>query len=133
LSLCFNGVPRQKGVLGEWKYSSTHCLTSALDAGERSASRADRFTPRARAPLIHWIGGWVGPRAVLKTYYKIAFNILFTFVLLFSKSCKQVTFMCEIQCYLTAEINHVNLHYLMHQTENWKWNRCIVTNCWKLY
>jgi len=23
------------------------------------------FTPRERAPGTHWIGGWVGPRAVL--------------------------------------------------------------------
>jgi hypothetical protein len=42
-------------------------LTSALDGGEWSASRPGRFTPRDRAPGIHWIGGWVGPRAVLDT------------------------------------------------------------------
>jgi len=24
LSLCFNFAPRHKGVLGEWRYSSTH-------------------------------------------------------------------------------------------------------------
>jgi hypothetical protein len=24
-----------------------------------------RFTPKERAPGTHWIGGWVGPRAVL--------------------------------------------------------------------
>jgi hypothetical protein len=46
-------------------YSSTHSLTSALDGGEWSASRPGRFTPRQRAPRTHWIGGWVGPRAVL--------------------------------------------------------------------
>jgi len=23
------------------------------------------FTPRERAPGTHWIGGWVGPRAIL--------------------------------------------------------------------
>jgi hypothetical protein len=33
-------------VLGEWKYSSTHSLTSALDVGEWSNSRSGRFTPR---------------------------------------------------------------------------------------
>jgi hypothetical protein len=43
----------------------THSLTSALDGGEWSASRPGRFTPRERAPDTHWIGGWVGPRAVL--------------------------------------------------------------------
>jgi hypothetical protein len=40
-------------------------LTSALYEGEWSASRLGRFTPKERAPGIHWIGGWVGPRAVL--------------------------------------------------------------------
>jgi hypothetical protein len=42
-----------------------HSLTSALDGGELSASHAGCFTPRERAPDTHWIGGWVGPRAVL--------------------------------------------------------------------
>jgi hypothetical protein len=37
----------------------------ALDRGERSASRSGRFIPRERASGTHWIGGWVGPRAVL--------------------------------------------------------------------
>jgi hypothetical protein len=31
-------------------------LTLALDRGERSASRLDRFTPGIRAPSTHWIG-----------------------------------------------------------------------------
>jgi hypothetical protein len=44
---------------------STHSLTAALDGGEWSASRPGRFTPRGRSPGTHWIGGWVGPRAVL--------------------------------------------------------------------
>jgi hypothetical protein len=34
--------------------------TSALDGGERSASRLNRFTPGT-----HWRGGWVGPTAGL--------------------------------------------------------------------
>jgi hypothetical protein len=38
-------------------------LTSALVGGEWLASRLGRFTPGERAPGIHWIGGWVGPRA----------------------------------------------------------------------
>jgi hypothetical protein len=41
---------------------STNPLTSALDGGEWSASRPGRFTPRERAPIIHWIGGWAGSR-----------------------------------------------------------------------
>jgi hypothetical protein len=44
-------------------YSSTHSLTSAVDGGEWSASRLDRFTTRERTSRTHWIGGWVGPRA----------------------------------------------------------------------
>jgi hypothetical protein len=64
LSLCFNWAPRHEGVLGEWRYSSTHC-----DFGTRLRWVVG-FTPRLLypmegAPLTHWIGGWVGPRAVL--------------------------------------------------------------------
>jgi hypothetical protein len=51
-------------------YNSTHSLTSALDGGEWSASRPGRFTPRERAPGTHWIGGLVGPRAVLDAVVK---------------------------------------------------------------
>jgi hypothetical protein len=70
LSLCINRAPRHEGVLGEWRYSSTHSLTSALDGSEWSASRTGRFTPRERAPGAHSIGGWVGPRAVLDAVVK---------------------------------------------------------------
>jgi hypothetical protein len=48
----------------------THSLTSALDGGEWSASRPSRFTPRERATGTHWIGGWVGSRAVLDAVVK---------------------------------------------------------------
>jgi hypothetical protein len=51
-------------------YSSTHSLTSALDGAEWSASRPGHFTPKERAPGTHWIGGWVGPRAVLDVVVK---------------------------------------------------------------
>jgi hypothetical protein len=54
----------------ECRYNSTHSLISALDGGEWSASRPGRFTPRERAPGTHWIGGWVGPRAVLDAVVK---------------------------------------------------------------
>jgi hypothetical protein len=50
--------------------SSIHSLTSALDGCEWSASRHGRFTPRERAPGSHWIGGWVGSRAVLDAVMK---------------------------------------------------------------
>jgi hypothetical protein len=56
-------APCHEGILGEWRYRSTHYLILALDGGELSASRPGRFTPRERAPGVHWIGGWVGPRA----------------------------------------------------------------------
>jgi hypothetical protein len=65
-----NYAPRHECILGEWRYSSTHSLTSALDEYEWSTSRAGRFTPRVRAPGTHWIGGWVGPRAVLDAVVK---------------------------------------------------------------
>jgi hypothetical protein len=45
-------------------------LTSVLGGGEWSASRPGRFTPKERTPDTHWIGGWVGPRAVLEVVVK---------------------------------------------------------------
>jgi hypothetical protein len=42
-----------------------HSLTLALDGGEWSVSCPGYFTTRERDPGTHWIGGWVGPRAVL--------------------------------------------------------------------
>jgi hypothetical protein len=47
-----------------------HALTSALEGGERSASLPGRFTPRERVPGTPWIGGCVGPRAVLDAVVK---------------------------------------------------------------
>jgi hypothetical protein len=46
LSLCFNYAPRHEGVLGEWRYSSTHSFTSGLDEGEWATSCPGHFTPR---------------------------------------------------------------------------------------
>jgi hypothetical protein len=54
----------------EWRYSSTHSSISALDGGEWSASPPGRITPKERAPGTHWIGGWVGPIAVLVAVVK---------------------------------------------------------------
>jgi hypothetical protein len=45
-------------------------LTSKLDEDEWSASRTGRFTPRERVPDTHWIGDWMGPRAVLYAVVK---------------------------------------------------------------
>jgi hypothetical protein len=47
-----------------------HSLTLALDGGEWSALCPGCFTPRERAPGTHWIGGWVGPRAVMDAVVK---------------------------------------------------------------
>jgi hypothetical protein len=59
-------VPMPKHqTMREWRYSSTHSLTAALDEGELSAPRPGYFTPKERAPGTQWKGGWVGPRAVL--------------------------------------------------------------------
>jgi hypothetical protein len=44
-------------------------LISALDGGEWLASGPGRFTLKERASN-HWIGGWVGPRAVLDEVVK---------------------------------------------------------------
>jgi hypothetical protein len=72
LSLCFlfSRTPRHKGVLGEWRYSSTHSLTLALDGGEWSASRPGRFTSREESPVTHWIGRCLGSRAGLDVVSK---------------------------------------------------------------
>jgi hypothetical protein len=56
LSLCFYWAASNEGVLGEWRYISTHYLTSASDGEEWTASRHGHFTPRERAPGTHWIG-----------------------------------------------------------------------------
>jgi hypothetical protein len=47
-------------VLEDWRYSSTHSLTSALDGGEWSASRPGSFTPQGKIlwyPLDRRQGG----------------------------------------------------------------------------
>jgi hypothetical protein len=41
-------------------------LTSGLDGGVWLISSAGRLTPRERAPVAHWIGGWMGPRTGLE-------------------------------------------------------------------
>jgi hypothetical protein len=49
---------------------STLSFTSTLDGGEWSVSHPGRFTPRVRAPVTYWIGGWVGPRPGLDAVSK---------------------------------------------------------------
>jgi hypothetical protein len=48
-------------------------LELGTSAGEWSTSRPGSFTPGERAPGIHWIGGWVGPRAGLDDVEKRKF------------------------------------------------------------
>jgi hypothetical protein len=74
-SLTCSSVPFKLSTMtwrrtGEWRYISTHFLTSALDADELSASRPGRFTPKERASGTHRIGGWVGSRTVLDAVVK---------------------------------------------------------------
>jgi hypothetical protein len=47
-----------------------HSMISALDGGEWSASRPGRFIHKERVPGTLWIGGLVGPRAVLDEVVK---------------------------------------------------------------
>jgi hypothetical protein len=68
----FNWVSRHGGVLGEWRYSSTHSSTSALDGGEWSASCRGRFASREGDPGTHWIG-WMDPRDGLNEVVKRKF------------------------------------------------------------
>jgi hypothetical protein len=63
LSLCFNRAPRHEGVFGEWRFSPTHSLTSALDGGEWSDSRPDRFTPQAKSPWCPFDRRLGGPQS----------------------------------------------------------------------
>jgi hypothetical protein len=70
LSLCSLTEHHAMKAYWEWRYSSTHSLTSALDGGDWSASRPGRFTLRERVPGTHWIGGWMDPRSVLDTVVK---------------------------------------------------------------
>ena len=53
-----------EALKGEYRYSSTLSLTSALDGGWWSTPQPGRFTPCER-PGTHCTGGWVGPRAGL--------------------------------------------------------------------
>jgi hypothetical protein len=69
LPLCFNWAPRNEGVLGEWRYSSTHSLTSALD-GRGQLHVPAALPPRGKGPGTHWIGRWVNARAVLDAVVK---------------------------------------------------------------
>jgi hypothetical protein len=64
-----------------WKRMGSGCIDPHfLDLGTswRWAvnSRPGRFTPRERAPGVHWIGGWLDPRAGVDDVEKRKFLIL---------------------------------------------------------
>jgi hypothetical protein len=68
LSLCLTKHHAMKMYRGNGGIASR-----ILDLGtwwRWSASRPGRFTARERAPGTHWIGDWVGPRAVLDAVVK---------------------------------------------------------------
>jgi hypothetical protein len=58
LSICHDDLWRNGGIAPPY-------LTSVLDWREWSVSRSSRFNLGKRVPGIHWIGGWVEPRAGL--------------------------------------------------------------------
>jgi hypothetical protein len=63
--LFFNWASRYEGVLGEWSNSFSHSLTSALDGVSGQLHAPAAFPPGKDPTGTHWVGGWVGPRAVL--------------------------------------------------------------------
>jgi len=68
--VCFHLAPRREDN-GGMEVQLHAFLTSALDSGEWSASRAGYFTPApVRSPGTHWIGGWVGLRTILDAVAK---------------------------------------------------------------
>jgi hypothetical protein len=88
-------------------------LTSALDGSEWSASRLGRFNPRERVPGHHWIGGWMGPRAVLDAVVKrkIIIIIIIIIIKLFfygrsvnSKQRRTMKIKDNLQYFLEAKI-----------------------------
>jgi hypothetical protein len=57
--------------MGEVDVQIHFFLASAIGGGECSDSRPGRFTPG-----IHWIGGWVDPRAGVDDFEKRKFSTL---------------------------------------------------------
>jgi len=58
-----NHAPRDEEVL-----ESGNIIPRTLNLGTSwkwSASHPGRLTPGERAPVTHWIGGWLGPTAAL--------------------------------------------------------------------
>jgi hypothetical protein len=64
MSLCFI-KHHAMGTYGRGGGIASLFLSLALDRGEWSASCPGCFTPRERAPITLWIGGWVGHKVSL--------------------------------------------------------------------
>jgi len=60
----FNSAPRHEGVLGEWRYSTTHSWPRYQMEVSGQLHVPASFILRGRVPDTHWIGEWVDPRAV---------------------------------------------------------------------
>jgi hypothetical protein len=71
LSLCLtNWALRHEGVWRCGGIAPLH-LTSALVRGEWSGSHPGCFKPLGKTPSTHWIGGWVGSRALLSSQWPV--------------------------------------------------------------
>jgi hypothetical protein len=113
-SLCFfNWAPRHGGILGEWRYSATHSLTSALDGGEWSASHPGPFTPRRRAPKS---SRYPVLRACLEEVAKIKNPSL----PLFGIKRNDYSFVFQFVSYATFAVVFVGSAY------RWQWNPAVV-------
>jgi hypothetical protein len=58
-----NQAPRHEDVLGEWRYSPTRSLTSALDGSEWLTSRPGRFIPHGKSPWYPLDRRLAGPQS----------------------------------------------------------------------
>jgi hypothetical protein len=64
LSLCLTKHHAMQAYLGSG-VTAPRIFDLGTRGGEWSASRPGRFNPREKAPVTHWIGGWVGLRTGL--------------------------------------------------------------------
>jgi hypothetical protein len=85
MSLCYTKYHAMKTYWGSGIQLYAF-LSSAPAGGEWSASRADRFTLRERAPGTHWTVGWVVPRTGLDAVGKRKFPTIATAVKVIRKA-----------------------------------------------
>ena len=63
--VCSNCPCAQREVLWRGEGEGTSPCVQNLDTRMASALRSGHFTPGRRPPTVHWIRGWVNPRADL--------------------------------------------------------------------